>query len=220
VSALGIATARAAAAREMLVVCVDDGELSTTTLPRTAVDIRPVEGLAPDAGLRPVRIYEAAAGASALDPGAWDDAVALGRRAVAYQLAGAGRSMLDLAREHALERVQFDRPIARFQAVRHRLAEALVALEALDAALDAAADEPGPLTAALAKAVAGRSAQTVGAHCQQVLAGIGFTTDHPFHRFLKCTMTFDGIFGTADDVALEVGRRLLADRNVPTLVEL
>ena len=39
-----------------------------------------------------------------------------------------------LAREHALERVQFDRPIAGFQAVRHRLAEGLVAIEAADAA--------------------------------------------------------------------------------------
>lgn len=220
VSALGLATVRASTAREMLVVGVEDGELSTTALPRTAVDIRPVKGLDPDAGFRLVRIDEAAGGASALDAGAWDGAVAMGRLAVAYQLAGTGRSMLDLAREHALERVQFDRPIARFQVVRHRLADALVALEALDATLAAAADEPGPLTAELAKAVAGRAAQTVGAHCQQVLAGIGFTTDHPFHRFLKRTMTLDGIFGTADDVALDVGRRLLADRKVPTLVEL
>ena len=51
---------------------------------------------------------------------------------------GASRTMLDLAREHAVERVQFDRPIAGFQAVRHRLAETLVAIEAADAALDAA----------------------------------------------------------------------------------
>ena len=39
-----------------------------------------------------------------------------------------------LAREHAVDRVQFDRPIAGFQAVRHRLAESLVAIEAADAA--------------------------------------------------------------------------------------
>ena len=79
--------------------------------------------------------------------------------------------MLDLARAHALERVQFGRPIARFQAVRHRLADALVAVEALDAALGAAWDEPNPMTAALAKAIAGRTARTVATHCQQVLAG-------------------------------------------------
>ena len=44
------------------------------------------------------------------------------------------------------------------------------------------------MTAALAKAIAGRTARTVATQCQQVLAGIGFTTEHPFHRFLKRTM--------------------------------
>ena len=76
-----------------------------------------------------------AAVATRLDPAAWQSAVALGRRAVAHQIAGASRAMLDLARTHALERVQFGRPIARFQAVRHRLADALVAVEALEATL-------------------------------------------------------------------------------------
>ena len=128
--------------------------------------------------------------------------------------------MLDLARTHAVERVQFGRPIARFQAVRHRLADALVAVDALDAAIEAAADEPNATTAALAKALAGRTARTVAAHCQQVLAGIGFTTDHPFHRYLKRTMVLDGIFGTTDAIALELGRSLLAGRTVPTLIEL
>ena len=128
--------------------------------------------------------------------------------------------MLDLAREHALERLQFGRPIAEFQAVRHRLAEALVAVEALDAALAAAWDEPNPVTAALAKAVAGRTARTVAADCQQVLAGIGFTTDHPFHRYLKRTMALEGLFGSADEIVVDLGHSLIAARTVPTLIEL
>lgn len=49
--------------------------------------------------------------------GCWDDAVALARLAVGHELGGTMRAMVDLAREHALERVQFDRPIAGFQAV-------------------------------------------------------------------------------------------------------
>ncbi len=117
--------------------------------------------------------------------------------------------------------MQFGRPIASFQAVRHRLAEALVAVEALDATLRRGRPTSRtPLTAALAKATAGRTARTVAAHCQQVLAGIGFTTDHPFHRFLKRTMLLDGLFGSADDIALDLGRQLLAARRVPTLIEL
>jgi alkylation response protein AidB-like acyl-CoA dehydrogenase len=130
--------------------------------------------------------------------------------------------MLDLARGHALERMQFGRPIARFQAVRHRLADALVAVEALEAALAAAREQPSPETAALAKAVAGRSAHTVARHCQQVLAGIGFTMEHPFHRFLKRCLALEGLFlfGAADAIVVDVGRRLLATRRVPTLIEL
>jgi hypothetical protein len=150
----------------------------------------------------------------------WDDAVALGRRAIAHQIAGATRAMLDFARTHALERVQFGRPVARFQAVRHKLAESLVAIEALDATLGAAAAEPGPLTAALAKTVAGQTARTVGTHCQQVLAGIGFTTDHAFHTYLRRTMLLDGLFGAADDVVVAIGHELLAGGSVPTLIEL
>ena len=55
---------------------------------------------------------------------------------------GAARTMLELARQHALERVQFGRPITIFQAVRHRLADSLIALEAADGLLAAAWDEP------------------------------------------------------------------------------
>ena len=55
---------------------------------------------------------------------------------------GSARAMLELARLHALDRIQFGRPIGSFQAVRHRLAESLVAVEAAAALLDAAWDEP------------------------------------------------------------------------------
>ena len=68
----------------------------------------------------------------------WAAAVALAQLAVAHELVGASRKALALAREHALERIQFGQPIARFQAVRHRLAETLVAIETATAVLDAA----------------------------------------------------------------------------------
>ena len=103
--------------------------------------------------------------------------------------------MLELARLHALERIQFGRPISSFQAVRHRLAESLVAIEAAAGLLDAVWDEPGPATAALAKGLAGRSARTVARHAQQVLAGIGFTTEHPFHLFFRRAVVLDQLLG-------------------------
>ena len=218
--ARGLATARAATAGEMLVVCGPASEPWGVTIPMAVADVRAVRGIDPAAGIHAVRVQGSAAGATRLDPAAWQSALALGRRAVAHQIAGASRSMLSLACTHARERVQFGRPIATFQAVRHRLADTLVAVEALEATLTAAKEEPNPDTAALAKAVAGRTARTVAAHCQQVLAGIGFTTEHPFHRFLKRTMLLEGLFGSADDIVVDLGRQLLAARTVPTLIEL
>jgi hypothetical protein len=218
--AAGLATARAATAGELVVVCGPASEPHVVTLATKDAQASAVRGIDPDAGFHAVRVEAAVAAAARLDPGAWQSAVALGRRALAHQIAAACRAMLELSCAHARERVQFGRPIAEFQAVRHRLAEALVAVEALDATLVAAREAPGPDTAALAKAVAGRTARTVAAHCQQVLAGIGFTTEHPFHRFLKRTLALEGLFGSADEIALQLGRGLLATRRVPTLIEL
>ena len=62
----------------------------------------------------------------------------LAQLALGHELVGAARTMLELAREHALERIQFGQPISMFQAVRHRLADTLVAIETADAVLDAA----------------------------------------------------------------------------------
>jgi hypothetical protein len=218
--AVGLATGRVATARELLVVCTAGSEVRAVTVPATAAESRPVVGVDPEAGWRVVRVEHGELVDEALDRAGWESGIAFGRRAVAHQILGASRTMLALARTYALERVQFGRSIASFQAVRHRLADAFVAVEALEATLGAAGDEPNAVTAALAKATAGRTAQTVATHCQQVLAGIGFTTDHPFHRFLKRTMLLGGLFGSADDIALDLGRQLLAARRVPTLIEL
>jgi alkylation response protein AidB-like acyl-CoA dehydrogenase len=220
VHAQGLATGRAATAKEVLVVCGTGPALSSIIVSTTDAALQVVRGVDPDAELRTVRVHGRAAGATRLDPAAWQSAVALGQRAIAQQIEGATRAMLSLARTHAMERVQFGRPIARFLAVRHRLADALVAVEALEATLIAAREEPCPETAALAKAAAGRTAHTVARHCQQVLAGIGFTTEHSFHRFLKRILALEGLFGSADEIVLDIGRRLLAERRVPTLIEL
>ena len=218
--AVGLGTARVAGATGLVVVCRDGAALRRVIVPISAVEVTPIRGIDPEAGLHVVRVEHAASDVAELETEVWDATVAAGRRAVAHQLAGTCRTMLDLARTHAVERMQFGRPIARFQAVRHRLAEALVAVEALEATLTSAWDEPGSTTAALAKASAGRTARTVATHCQQVLAGIGFTTDHPFHRFLKRALALEGLFGSTDGIVVEIGRQLMAERTVPTLIEL
>ena len=145
----------------------------------------------------------------------WPAALPLGQLALGHELVGAGRTMLELARTHALERMQFGRPIGSFQAVRHRLAESLVALEAAAALLDAAWEDPSPVTAAMAKAFAGRSARTVARHCQQVLAGIGFTTEHPLHRSVRRTIVLDQLLGAGSVLTRTLGADILSSATLP-----
>ena len=128
--------------------------------------------------------------------------LAAGRRALGWWLVGSSRAMLALARQHAVDRVQFGRPIASFQAVRHRLAETLVAIEGAEATLKAADDDLGCL---LAKAAAGQAALTAAKHCQQVMGGIGFTAEHDLHRHVKRAMVLDGLLGSARDLTREAG---------------
>ena len=156
-------------------------------------------------------------------------ALAAGRRAVGWWLLGTGRAMLALARAHAVDRVQFGRPIASFQAVRHKLAETLVALDGAEAVLTAAdeqAADPGDgigdveLASLLAKAAAGQAALTAARHCQQVLGGIGFTAEHTLHIHVKRALVLDGLLGSARELTREAGRRLIAEGTAPRLVEL
>lgn len=143
--------------------------------------------------------------------------LAAGRRALGWWLVGTSHTMLSLARSHAIDRVQFGRPVASFQAVRHRLAESLVAIEGAEAALVAATDDFGSL---LAKAAAGKAALTTARHCQQVLGGIGFTDEHDLHRHVRRTLVLDGLLGSARELTHEAGARLRSEGSVPRLVHL
>jgi hypothetical protein len=141
-----------------------------------------------------------------------------GRRALGWWLVGTGRAMLGLARQHALDRVQFGHPVAAFQAIQHRLAETLVAIEGAEATL-AGAGEDG-LSSLLAKAAAGHAALTAARHCQQVLGGIGFTAEHELQRHVRRTLVLDGMLGSSRELTREAGAELRRRGSAPRLVEL
>jgi hypothetical protein len=143
--------------------------------------------------------------------------LAAGRRALGWWLVGSSRAMLSLAREHALSRTQFGKPVASFQAIRHRLAETLVAIEGAEATLHAATDD---FTSLLAKAAAGQAALTAAKHCQQVLGGVGFTNEHELHRHVKRVLVLDGLLGSARELTREAGATLRAQGSAPRLVQL
>ncbi len=143
-----------------------------------------------------------------------------GRQALGWWLVGAGRAMLALARQHALDRTQFGRPVASFQAIRHRLAETLVAIEGAEATLVAVAAEPDELGFVLAKAAAGQAALTAARHCQQVLGGIGFTAEHDLQRHIKRALVLDGLLGSSRELTREAGAVLRDKGFAPRLIQL
>jgi alkylation response protein AidB-like acyl-CoA dehydrogenase len=133
---------------------------------------------------------------------------------------GAARSCFEAAVDYAKTREQFGRPIGGFQAVRHRLADTFVLLEAADALVGAAWDDGEPVTARMAKALAGRAARTAARHCQQVLAGIGFTSEHPFHRYFRRTLVLDGLLGDTRTLTRDLGDAMLRARAIPPMLPL
>ena len=209
----GLGTAALARADTALVAArTSDGSVAFA-VETSLLQSRPLHGLDPALGLVEVTGEFDAAGASV--PVDWVPALALAQLALGHELVGAGRAMLELARVHALERMQFGRPIGTFQAVRHRLAESLVALEAAAALLEAAWNDPAPVTAAMAKSFAGRSARTAARHCQQVLAGIGFTTEHPLHLFIRRTIVLDQLLGAGSVLTRQLGTDVLRTATLP-----
>ena len=204
-----------------LVVAEHDGSTSAAVVPRTDLDVQPRDGIGPAAAMSIVQ-FQAGATAHTWDPaaGTWADAVAAARRALAHEQVGAMRTMLALARDHALTRIQFGQPISGFQAVRHHLAEALVAIEAAESALEGAWIDGSPFASSVAKAVAGTSAQVVRRKAQQVLAGIGFTTEHDLHRFVRRSLLLDALFGDAITLTDEIGAELIRAGRLPRPIPL
>ena len=124
-------------------------------------------------------------------PGDVAPAVDSGLVALAAELVGVAQRALDIANDYAKEREQFGRPIGAYQAVSHRLADMLWAVEEARsltyyAAWCAQAEpESLPLAASMAKARASDAACEVTHDAIQTLGGIGFTWEHDIHFFLK-----------------------------------
>ena len=146
--------------------------------------------------------------------------------AVAYaaELLGSSQKMLDTSVSYAKDRVQFDRPIGSFQAVKHRLADMLVDVEAMRSIVWWAAwclsadDDESSVAASSAKAWCVDASKRVMSSALQVHGGIGFTWDSDVHLYLKRTQLSQIEFGDAVfhriRVAGELRRRIEAGVSV------
>jgi alkylation response protein AidB-like acyl-CoA dehydrogenase len=137
-----------------------------------------------------------------------------GRIGIAAQAVGVSQAALDAAIDYATEREQFDRPIADFQAIRHKVAEmhtrtAAARLLTRNAARRAEAGEDVRTEASMAKYFASESAVEVANEAIQVHGGYGYTTDFPVERLYrdaKITTIYEGTTQIQRDV---IGRGLL-----------
>jgi len=149
----------------------------------------------------------------------------MGCVARAVQSAGALQALLELALRYVGERVAFERPIGRFQAVQHNLArlagEVSAALAASASAADAIEraerfDEGVFLEAAAAKIRCAEAAHEGAAIAHQVFGAIGYSQEHTLHRFTLRLLAWREDFGNESLWAAELGKRV-AERGADAL---
>ena len=123
--------------------------------------------------------------------------------ALCAEMCGGAQKVLDLSTEYAKMRVAFGKPIGTYQAVKHKCADMLVAVENAKsityyAAWAADQDAPdAPLAAAMAKAFVSDAYRKVAGDGIQVHGGIGFTWEHDMHLYFKRAKGSEVAFGDA-----------------------
>jgi acyl-CoA dehydrogenase len=145
-------------------------------------------------------------------PTAASDLIAVGAAMRTQQIAGAVMRLTEMTVRYAQERVQFGRPIGKFQAVQQNLAvlagqaaaavaaadlaaEALADLAAADLAAEALADGIRILPIAAGKARAGEAAGIAAGIAHQVHGAIGFTFEHNLHFLTRRLWSWRDEFG-------------------------
>jgi alkylation response protein AidB-like acyl-CoA dehydrogenase len=136
--------------------------------------------------------------------------------ALAMEAVGMSQRVLELGVEHAKSREQFGKPIGIYQAVSHRLADSYQLTELARSLAYWAAwavsegDEEAPVAAAAAKAYASEVAVRVCEYAIQAHGGIGFTWEHPLHRYYKRAEWIQSYGGFPAEQRAEIAEAILA----------
>ncbi len=132
--------------------------------------------------------------------------------ALAADSLGGANAVLELTIDYLKLRKQFDRPLALFQALKHRVADCKVKIAAAEALLWARAGqaELSPVEAGALKALATQVYAEVAEEAVQLHGGIGLTQEHPCHLFLKRAFLNRTLCGDVDHWNAATGRAALA----------
>jgi alkylation response protein AidB-like acyl-CoA dehydrogenase len=135
-------------------------------------------------------------------------------------MAGALEHILDQSVQWSLDRVQFGRPIAKFQAVQHNLATLAGEVAAAGAAADGAAEaiarhgignEHAAAQVAIAMYRVGEAAGTGAAIAHQVHGAMGFTYEHSLHHATRRLWAWREEFGNETHWATLLGHMVAAN---------
>jgi acyl-CoA dehydrogenase len=134
----------------------------------------------------------------------------------ALQMAAALEQVLAWTVQYAGERVQFGRPLGKFQAIQMELAEMAGEVTAVTALTDAAVqaverDENVVLACAAAKVRAGAAVEVVARLAHQVHGAIGFTQEHKLHHLTRRLWSWRDEAGSELAWSVVLGAGVLAD---------
>jgi acyl-CoA dehydrogenase len=139
---------------------------------------------------------------------------AVGAAMRAIMTAGALEAITGMTVQYAQDRVQFGRPIGKFQAIQHNLAilasQTAAAAAAADIAAEAVADGIRIPAIAAAKARAGEAASIAAGLAHQIHGAIGFTYEHRLHFFTKRLWAWRDEYGGEAEWSLLLGRHMAA----------
>ncbi len=132
--------------------------------------------------------------------------------ALAADALGAANATLDMTVEYLKTRKQFDRPIAMFQALKHRCADLKTRIVSAEALLWARAGDPEASEVQLGalKALACEVFRFTAEEAIQLHGGIGLTEEHHCHLYMKRAELNRWLGGSADDLNEAAGRAALA----------
>jgi len=148
--------------------------------------------------------------------GTWDDVRRRLLAALALESIGIGSKVTEMALAYVSGREQFGKKIGSYQAISHSLVDAYVAVElsrslAYWAAWSVAEnDDQVDLAVAAAKSQASEAAVLACEKSIQAHGGIGFTWEHPLHRYYKRALWLEGALGYGREHRAEIASTLLS----------
>jgi hypothetical protein len=148
--------------------------------------------------------------------GSWDEVRRRLLAALALEAVGIGSKATELAIAYVSEREQFGKKIGTYQAISHSVVDAYVAVELARSLAYWAAwcvaegDEQADLACAAAKSQAAEAAVLACEKSIQAHGGIGFTWEHPLHRYYKRALWLEGALGYGREQRAEIAASLLS----------